>query len=244
MKTEGKWEKNWRKMLKGRNGGTWNDPIPNSLWKGMQDAVERRSGMKIQEHKSVEFPFPGASWAVPVGNPTFFPSHGSCFCQAPSQPNPSSAARWDFPVFPTGMWGSSKGNHTNPSFLQVKKFHLFSSQQRSGLGRKEIREWDWDTSPSNPAPGGMRVFQPQHIPSAHGRVTNLPEKGKQKKFGFAFNLLPPQGLSRENFPILVDLGMNPSAGRGRDGDEPQGRGENPRKWRVWNRILYFLIQQG
>lgn len=131
-------EENWRERLKGRNGGAPSDPVANSLWKEIRDAGERRSGMKVQGHKTVKFPFPGDSCApFPWGIPHFSLPWIPCFCQAPSQPNPSSTARWDFPVFPPhsrGEAGSFKGSHTNPSFLR-EKIPSSSSQRPSRLGR-------------------------------------------------------------------------------------------------------------
>lgn len=132
---------------------------------------------------------------------------------------------------PEGKRGHSRGI-TQIHHFCGKKFHLLPANNPPGwegafMASCSVR--------SDPGMGSGHVtLQPpawweKGFPSpTHSqcprRVTKLPGK---KKFGFAFNPLPPQGLFQQNFPILVDLGTNPSPGRGRDGGEPQGRGENP-----------------
>lgn len=172
---------------------------------------------------------------VSMGYPTFLPSTDPVFLPGSITTKPFQHGTLGCPGFPaTFPRGSGViQGESHKSIIPVGKNSIFfqPTTLQAGKGRLwppapcgAIREWDRDTSPSNLLPGGKRVFHPQRIPSAHGRVTKLPGK---KKFGFAFNPLPPQGLFQQNFPVLVDLGTNPSPGCGRDGGEPQGRGENP-----------------
>lgn len=182
-------EEIWRKILKERNGGTPSDAVPNSLWKEMRDAGERRSGIKVQEHKTIQFPFPGDSCApFPWGIP-WFSLPRIPFLPGSITTKPFQHGTLRFPgfsaAFPRGSGIIQGQSHKSiiptgknsiffhPTTLQPGKGHLWLLAPCGA-----IREWDRGQSPANLLPAGKRLFHPRHIPGAHGRVTNLPGRKK------------------------------------------------------------------